>query len=216
MTRASTRGGIFRTRERRSDWEKTCALKAEGEDGPSALTNGIHYPLFVLGKMPCDRGVDGLINKAGKKKYGGAEAWKAEQLRRQQHGVSGDWSASTWRATKGWQGQAWDSRSDGWNAPSAVADNADPWAKWKGSAMQASAVADAGYPPAATQSSGCRSRKGAGKGQSRGRRQPPSLFLESPPGPTRYPASDGVLQDHPYFAEPAAIPVPSDSDVSDA
>ena len=39
----------LRTRERRSDWEKTCV-------GGELLPQGIHYPLISLGKMPCNRG----------------------------------------------------------------------------------------------------------------------------------------------------------------
>ena len=49
--------------------------------------------------------------------------------------------------------------------------------------MQAPAVADAGYPPATTWSSGRARGKGAGKG-----------------------ASNDGLQDHAFFADPAAIP----------
>jgi hypothetical protein len=180
------KGGHFRTKENRSSWEKTCYLKASavadaGEGyGPGQLAHGIHYPLFVLGKMPCDRGAAGKKNRYNKSMYGGSEGWKAEQLRRGQQGVSGDWATSTW---SDWSMSTWGSPSRGWNAASAVADNAPDWSSWTGRAMQASAVADAGYPPATTWSSGCARGKGAGKG-----------------------ASNDGLQNHAFFADPAAIP----------
>ena len=48
--------GCLRTRERRSDWDKTCV-------NGDTLPQGIHYPLITMGKMATIRGEAGKFNK---------------------------------------------------------------------------------------------------------------------------------------------------------
>ena len=140
------------------------------------MAHGIHYPLMVLGKMPCNRGVQGKKNRAMKKRYGGSTGWAQEQAR--QRDSKADWYAADSYAST-WQPRTWDR-----NAASAVADKKPESASGTGYAMKASAVADdatetlppprgldAGYPRARTSFTGRAHGRGAGKRG--GRRQPP-------------------------------------------
>ena len=180
------KGGHFRTRELRSSWLKTCYLKASAVADAGQLAHGIHYPLFVLGKMPCDRGEAGKKNRSNKALYGGAVGWKAEMDRRVELGGSADSSTSTWGKT-GKVG-TWGSPSRGWNAASAVTDNASNWSSLKNRAMQAPAVAD--------------NASDWSTWKDRVMQAPAVADTGYPPVTTRGRASNDTLQDHGFFANP--------------